>query len=165
MALPNKLTYANLDGELADYSPVTDPTTDLSAEANNEARADTAAMTRTAVRAWVTLDIATTTITILNTGYDAVYGNSIAYKPTVDYIDVGVYEVTFPEEITDARNNVQTVNFSVGWANVAIDQAGDTYISTANKQSANVFRVYVMNLSSAGALEDMTDGHVTLFVI
>lgn len=50
MSLPNKQSYDNLGGELSDYSPVTDPTTDLSAEASNETRVDVAAMTRTIPR-------------------------------------------------------------------------------------------------------------------
>jgi len=162
--LPNKNSYSELGGELTDYSPVTDPETDLSADASNEARADTAAMTRTAIRAWVTLTCATDAITVSNTDYDAVYGIALIYKPTITYIDVGIYEVTFPETVLDARNITQTINFSYGWANVDIEQGLNPLISTVQKISANVFRVYLINVAT-GTLANAVSGRINVSVL
>lgn len=162
--LPNKNSYSELGGELTDYSPVTDPQTDLSADASNEARADTAAMTRTAIRAWVTLSCATDVITISNTDYDAVYGIALIYKPTVTYIGVGIYEITFPETVLDARNVSQTINFNSGWANVDIEQGLNPLVATVQKISANVFRVYLINVAT-GALANAVSGRINVFVL
>lgn len=162
--LPNKNSYSELGGELIDYSPVTDPQTDLSAEASNESRVDTAAMTRTAIRAWVTLTCAISDISVANIDYDAVYGIALIYKPTVAYIDVGIYEVTFPETILDARSITQTINFSLGWANVDIEQGANPLVSTVQKMSANVFRVYLIN-TNGGTLANTTSGRINVFVL
>lgn len=162
--LPNKSSYSELGGELTDYSPVTDPETDLSADASNEARADTAAMTRTAIRAWVTLSCLSDVITIANTDYDAVYGIALIYKPTITYIDVGVYEITFPETVLDARNVTQTVNFNGGWANFASTQGANILGASVEKMSANVIRVYLYNISS-GTLANVSSGRINVFVL
>lgn len=115
MSLPNSNSYDILGGELNDYAPVTDPTTDLSAESSNEMRADTAAMTRMADRAWVAFTIdGYSEPQVANNDFDAVWGNALAYKPEVTYDGLGEYTVTFPEEVIDARGIEQTVNLRCG---------------------------------------------------
>ena len=102
MSLPNANSFNNLGGELVDYSPVTNPTTDLSAEASNEMRSDVAAMTRTVTKAWVAFTVSgSSVIGVANSDFDAVYGNAQIYKPTGVYNSVGAYTITFPASIID----------------------------------------------------------------
>lgn len=162
MSLPNKQSYNNLGGELTDYSPVTNPTTDLSAAASNESRSDVAAMTRTAIRAWVGFTVSGTTISVASSDYDAVYGNANVYKPTGAYVSTGTYDITFPSSVVDARGNTQTVNLSVGWVNVdGVNNNG--YVGTCQKTASNVFRVYVYSTVDGG-IEDATN-KIVLFVM
>lgn len=164
MSLPNKQSYNSLGGELADYSPVTDPTTDLSAEASNEMRSDVSAMTRTAVRAWVSFEIAGSSCVVSNGDFDAVYGNAQIYKPTVAYDAVGSFTVTFPSSVVDARGNTQAINLAVGWANVDCNN-DQGWVATCNRLSANVFKVYLWSIVDQ-ALKDLDGGDtVTLFVM
>lgn len=159
MSLPNKTTFNSLGGELNDYSPVTDPTTDLSAESSNETRSDVAAMTRTAIRAWVSF---TYDGTVGNSDFDAVYGNAQIYKPSVSPLNHGIYRVTFPETVVDARGNSHAINLSVGWVNVDVEN-NNGWFATANKTSVNEFVVYAYSMIDA-SLQD-PNGKLTLFVI
>ena len=114
MSLPNIQSFDNLGGELADYSPVTDPTTDLSAESSNEMRSDVAAMTRTCDKAWFTFTTDGADIFIASGDYDAVYGNAEIYKPVGLYNSFGDYEFTLPASVVDARGNTQYLNLKCG---------------------------------------------------
>ena len=106
--LPDKQSYAGLAGELSDYAPVVDPTTDLPAEASNEDRADVAAMTRTITRAWAAVEITAGAPVVVE--HDAVWGNDNAVKPTPTNTGVGEYILTWPATVTDARGVVRSLN-------------------------------------------------------
>lgn len=147
MSLPNSNSYNNLGGELSDYSPVTDPTTDLSAEASNEMRSDVAAMTRTATRAWVSFQVSGTSIVVDSSDYDAVYGNANLYKPTGSYDAPGDYTITFPASIVDARSNTISVNIQAAWVNMQ-SSSPDMYFAKATVLSSNTVKVYLFDLNS-----------------
>lgn len=112
--LPDKNSYQNLGGEIVDYSAVVDPTTDLGAAQDDDARADVAAMTRTAIRAYVTF---TATTSPTPTEHDAVWGNADLVAPTIIRSSAGVFIVTWPASVVDARGITHSVNLRVGWAN------------------------------------------------
>lgn len=159
MSLPNKNDYDTLGGEKDNYEEVTDPSTDLSAEASNETRADVAAMTRTAIRAWVGFTVNGTDVEVSNTDFDAVYGNAIAYKPTGVRNGVGDYTFTFPEEIEDARGNTISLNLQCGFGNC--EEPG--FVVNIVKLTANTFRVYNYSISD-GAPADSSN-KTFLFVL
>ena len=153
--LPQSNSYQNLGGELADYQPVTDPTTDRAAAAENDAFADVAAMTRMAFRAYVTFTIAATVGTVID--HDAVWGNDVSVKPTIGYLgSAGGYSITWPASVTDARGISRSVNLRRGLVNVA-QSNGTGSLSTSGPNTAT------LRLSVAGALADPT-GAVTAWV-
>ncbi|KYF87779.1 hypothetical protein BE20_24860 [Sorangium cellulosum] len=143
MALPDKNDFAALGGELVDYSPPEDPTTDLSAEASNEARADTAAMTRMIERAFVSFTTNGSTATV--TDHDAVWGNALAYKPTISRTGAGNYLVTWPTTVTDARGVTRSLNLRFGVGNV-----GESLFSASViRVSANSMRIRITRNNAA----------------
>ena len=162
MSLPNKQSYDNLGGELSDYSPVTDPTTDLSAEASNETRVDVAAMTRTIPRVYCSITCGGTSVTISNTDYDAVFGVDISYKPSITRVSTGIYELTWPEEIVDARGITQILNLRAAWTNLDMDMSGTFLVSYGQVTAANKVKVYLRN---ATVLTDVNPGRIDVFAI
>jgi len=157
--LPEKSSYAQYGGELQDYSPVEDPETDLSAEASNASRCDTSAMTRTATRAWVAFTVSGSTVTIASNDYDAVYGNDNTVKPVVVKLIPGLYAVTFPTSVVDARGTTHSVNLNVGFAN--IEDLADGYFANCKKIGANVFNIAVWSTQD-GILADPISGSVRI---
>lgn len=163
MSLPEKNSFNNLGGELQDYSPVTDPTTDLSAAADNETRADVAAMTRTATRAWVAFTVNGSVINVAGTDYDAVYGNDVINKPTIVKNSPGDYTITFPVQITDALGIIRFLNLQMGWANIEDNQG---YFANAKKISSNTFRVFVWSTQDGQLADPFTiNDRVNLMVV
>jgi len=155
--LPNAQTYEGLGGELVDLAPVVDPTTDLPAEAMNELRSDAAAMTRTAARAVV---VFTAGAVPAVTMHDAVWGNTPGVKPTVVRSMAGVYVVTWPASVTDARGVSRGVALRAGLAGSGT--AG--WIPTAAKTASNAFTVMTWGLGG-GAVLDPPDAPITLMVL
>lgn len=157
MTLPAKDDLASLGGTLTDYGvSVTDPTTDLSAAASNQFRADVAMMSRTAVRAWVRFSGHATTPTIVAS--DAVWG---ATPPTVAHAATGTYTVTWPATVSDALGVTQAVNFGC-----VVECAVDSqFLASAQAvlTSANVVTVYTFN--SAGSANDLAGTNIRLLVI
>jgi len=152
--LPQSQSYDGLGGDISDYAPVVDPTTDLPAEASNETRADVAQMTRMIGRAFVQFD---------NGGevnqHDAVWGNADGVKPVVDYVSAGRYQVTWPSSVVDARGVTRTINLRVGLPSV--ETFG--YIPAVTRTAPNVFLVEVYGIA-AGTLDDPS-GLITLVVL
>lgn len=161
MALPDSDSFDTYGGEKIDYSDVEDPSTDLSAEESNEARASTSMMTRTAVRAWCSFNSDGT----IDAGYyDAVYGNDLSVKPTVVQNVTGDWRITFPATVTDPRGNTHTLNLRSAQANYE-GQTGIGYVATATVLTERTVEVYIYDLTSAGALTDPAVGdRVTVWV-
>lgn len=142
--LPEVQSYDGLGGDINDYAPVVDPTTDLPAEASNETRADVAAMTRTIGRAFVSFD---------NGGevslHDAVWGNSDAVKPVVAVLSTGRYQITWPSSVTDARGVSRPVNLRIGVPSL-VDVG---YVPAVEKTAPSVFLFQVYGIA-AGTFDD-----------
>lgn len=152
--LPEKQSYDGLGGDIKDYAPVVDPTTDLPARVSNETRADVAQMTRMIGRAFVTFD---------NGGevsdHDAVWGNADAVKPVVVPFSAGRYQVTWPSSVVDARGTTRSVNLRVGLP--SLETFG--FIPAVTRTAPNVFLVEVYGIA-AGTLDDPS-GAISLVVL
>lgn len=162
MALPNKQSYSNLGGELHDYSPATDPTTDLTAESSNEMRADVAAMTATCVKSYFMFTVNAGVVSIANTDFDSVYGNAIIYKPTAVYNSAGNYTFTLPSSIVDARGLTKSINIKCGFGSAA----SQNYFVSVNISSSNVVRVFLMDCTVPGVADPgSASDKVTVFLV
>lgn len=144
MALPDKSTFDTIGGEIIDFSAVEDPNTDLAGAFNSEARADNAAMTRMIPRAYVAFIVSGSLCNVVD--HDAVWGNSLAVKPTVAYVSFGQYTVTWPTTVADARGVVRALNLRRGLGSV--ETSG--FISAALRISANSFTVTAYDVTSPG---------------
>lgn len=163
MTLPDIDDLDSLGGALQDLSPVTDPSTDRSATGANPAYTDTAAMTATAIRAWVSLSINGTTPTLV--AHNSVWGNSLAVQPTLAYTSsTGIFSITWPAIVADAIPNGlpgynaagHTLNLRDGWANAQSVTFWHTQILI---HAANVAYLYLFN--SSGSLAN--PGSATTF--
>lgn len=166
MALPEKNDYNSLGGEKTDYSPVADPSTDLSAEELNETRVDVAAMTQTAIRAWCGFTVTqdgyfTPEIGNTEQDYGAVYGRASLYKPSVLRNSQGNYTVTFPSAITDARGNSKSLNIQCCFGNSeSIAQS-----VSAKRESANTVRVAVFDITDGSYTEPGLNEKIFVFIL
>lgn len=144
MSLPAKNSFANLGGDLVDYSPATDPTTDLPASCDDETRSDVADMTRTAIRAWFSLQVISAVCSIPNSGYDATYGNAGPYKPVATYVSPGIYTVVLPASIVDNLGVTRYINLQAGWANYSsTDNTYGYYDTKVRITGPNTLTVYL----------------------
>lgn len=161
MSLPEKNDYDSLGGEKTDYSPVADPETDLSAEELNETRCDVAAMTQTAIRAWCSFTVTATVPAIGSTeqDYGAVYGRATDYKPSIVRNSAGVYTITFPSSVVDARGNSKSINIQCGFG---CSVTGDESVAVA-RASANTVVVRVVSIASGSATD--AAGRVNVFIL
>lgn len=160
MTLPEIDDLATFGGELNNYSPVVDPTTDRDAAAMNIALADVAGMTQTCVRAWAAFvgHGATPTDPASNI-HGAVWGNTAPVKPTPARTGSGVYTVTWPSSVTDELGESHTVNLRRGWAQVE----GATAYHAQVSFSANVATVRVFDM--AGAANDAVGATIVVFAV
>lgn len=171
MSLPNKNSYSNLGGTLVDYSAPTDFTTDLPASCDDEARSDVAAMTRTAIRAWVRFSVISGVCTVDSNGWDGVYGVSVSsYKPSIAYGTVGTYNVTFPSTVVDARGIAYALNLQDGWCNFKSTDTGFGYFTPfANVTGPNTVTVTLWDTSAPSLVDpqagDASEARITLYVL
>lgn len=162
MSLPEKNDYDSLGGEKTDYSPVADPSTDLSAEELNETRADVAAMTQTAIRAWCAFTVdgyASPSIGDTEQDYGAVYGRSSSYKPSVSRVTAGEYTITFPTSVVDARGNTKSLNIQCGFGNSETMEE----LVNVKRASANTLTVYIWDTTD-GSRRD-PNGKIIVFIL
>ena len=115
MTAPDIDTVADYGGALENYAPVEDPTTDQDADAANEWKASTAAMTHTATRAWVRMVSQAATPTSPSTNlYDSMWGSDLSVAPTFARTGVGVYTITWPATVTDELGEPHALNIRWG---------------------------------------------------
>ena len=124
MTLPSVDSFQTFGGALVDYAPCEDPSTDRPAAAANQWYADTAAMTQTAIRAFVRLsksgagysiflpDVPTSSLT----QQAAVWVDGSGVIPFVSWpvvvrVSAGVYTITWPTTVVDSLGVTQTLNF------------------------------------------------------
>lgn len=161
MTLPAIDTLDTYGGAFQDAAPVEDPTTDESAVYRNKYAANVAAMTQTACRAWCAfVGHASDPADPSSHVHGAVWGNAASVKPAVSREAEGVYEITFPEEITDDLGEEHVVNLRRAWWNVE----GETpYVCTATVTAPNVitFRVF----DASGSADDGADTVFTVFAV
>lgn len=117
MALPGKATLSDTyGGPYSNERPVEDSTTEVDAPFFNEMASDTAAGTRTAVRAWVAFDGLTYTSgaqSIAVVDHDAVWGASGAVEPTIVQNPAGTYTLTWPATVDDELGETHTLDIQV----------------------------------------------------
>lgn len=146
MSLPESTTYDQLGGTLTDYRPVENPDTDLSADASNLLRSNTAAMSRTAIRGWFTFTVTllpAPSPVIASSDFDAVYGNSLSVKPFIEIEDVGIYTVTFPSSIIDDLLVTRYLLIRCAVANYAPDDPTHYFDAKCKIMSANTMRIHI----------------------
>lgn len=136
--LPSINSYQNLGGELVDYAPSIDPTTDLPATCDNDTRSDVSAMTRICNRAFVNA-----TVTVVN-DHDATWGGGIGVLPTILNGSAGTFAITWPATVQDARGNSWALNFRHAMA--CCEDAG--YSASAIKTGPNTATVFTTKIST-----------------
>ena len=100
MTLPDIDDIDVFGGALYDYSAVIDPTTDRPAAGANPAYCDIAALTHTALRAWVRFTLNGTATPVL-VAHDSNWGNSPSVAPTFTRTSAGLYTITWPTVVYD----------------------------------------------------------------
>lgn len=156
MTLPDTDSLNTYGGELADYAPIEDPTTDRSADAANMAFASVAMMTHTIPRAIVQFAGHATTPT--RTTHDAVWGNTSGVAPTIAKTGTGVYTVTWPSSVNDELGEAHTVSVRYPTGSALSSTA---YHVQCVATSANVVTVYTF---TAGGVADNLAGVQILVV-
>lgn len=134
-------------GELEDYAPAEDPTTDRSADAANQAFGSAAAATQVIPRAWARLVTHATTPTLATSNNcDGTWPNVADNRPTPSRSATGVFVLTWPTTVLDSLGDSHTLNFR--WARACVE--GSTYVPVqCTVTSANVVTVYTFNTSFA----------------
>jgi len=144
MTAPDVDTVADYGGALENYAPVEDPTTDQDADAANEWKASTAAMTHTASRAWVRFTsgdgfVVDPDFTSTNS-HDSMWGNDLSVRPTLTRTGTGVYELEWPSDVTDELGESHALNFR--WAKASLENQAAVVCAeptTVNKATIRLF--------------------------
>lgn len=158
MPLPSEpSTLSTYGGEKADYSAPVDGSTDRSAAEINQAFADLAQVTRTALQSRVTFTISGGVATV--TDHEALWGSTLALIPTIVVGGAGVYTVTLPASVTDILEEVHSVNIATGHANVAGSTCFQSNVTVA---TPNTFVVRVWD--ATGATPTHPTAAVTAFI-
>jgi hypothetical protein len=149
MTLPNRDSLSTFGGTLGagytDFSAPIDPTTDLPAASLNQALADVAAMTRTAVRAWARFTPAGSSTPVL-VNHWALWGTGSPVAPVVARTTTGIFTVTWPVQVQDDITTIgadgyvgpQTLNLLAAHGNTE----GATFFAVQASASANVATVW-----------------------
>lgn len=143
--LPAIIDFDSLGGCLQNYAPVEDPTTDLDASADNETRANVAAMTQTLPRALCrgTLDVAPSVA-----AHRAVWGNSGSVAPAIIRTSVGVFDVIWPASVVDDLGVAQNVLFVAAQVSIGYGFGWHANVLVAGP---NTVQVVVFDTSNAAA--------------
>jgi|ERR1019366_249055 hypothetical protein len=156
MTLPDVDSLATLGGALNNLSAVENPLTDRDAAGTNQAYADAAAMTHTAVRAWARITLNGSAAPLL-VAHDAVWGNAVGVAPLLAHVTTGIVGLTWPTTVFDEIPNgapgytgAHTVNLRAGWGN-------QRAVSTMSEPSITITApniVQMLTFNSGGALAD-----------
>lgn len=152
----NKVDYQNL--------PPADPTTDWSNPLIAPAFCNVAALTQTAIRADITMTLATSTGGLVLENWHAVWDGITTTDPVITRLSTGVFRVTWPTHVSDEYNgsfghlNNHTVNFTKGWAQ--LQNPGGLY-SASVVVSANTWTIYLYD--NTNALNDFPTVHLDVF--
>lgn len=168
MTLPKVASLGTYGGPKQDYSASIDSSTDRPAAGTNPAYGDTAAMTHTAVRAWVRFQPngsgAQPTLPVTN-AHDEMWNNGLNGPPVPSRSGPGVYPVTFPTTVVDeipsnfpGFTGAQPVNFRSSWPNVELGSTTNYDVST-KVTSANVITVQIFQVGTSTPV-DPNDGTI-----
>ncbi len=141
MTLPDKNSYANLGGTLINYSPVTDPNTDLGADSSNSMRSDVASMTRTAIRAYARFSSGGAECFIDNGKCDAVYGNNRMTYPTGAVTSANSCTITFPEKVVNDLGEEVFLNLTTSFVNIVSSSSISSFTLRSNIVAPNQVEV------------------------
>jgi hypothetical protein len=148
-----------------DDAPVANPTTEQSAALYNRHAEDSAQMTRTATGIKVKFETTTTAgpISVSVVDSTSVWGEGIAFQPTISKTATGTYVITYATEYDDALvgtegnegvAETEQVSFRFGHGGCL----GSTFGHVQPSFSNNVITTYVFD--AAGALSDLGGGVV-----
>lgn len=172
MPLPDISSIDDVGGAKANYSPVTDPTTDEDAADRNRAFCDVAMMGHTAPRGFVrfvTTNGAAPTDPASNV-HDALWGSAVGVKPVVARTGEGIWTITWPATVDDeltledaalGGGETHTVNVRTAIAQ-ATAVAGVLVHAVAEVTSANV--VTVRGFTAAGTSDDIAGSTITVLI-
>jgi len=148
MTTPDIDAIATYGGALNNYSPIVDPTTDRDAAMVNKALCSTAAMTQTAVRAWVRFLTHATTPTLASSNIcDGLWPNILGNRPAPTRSGTGTFLLTWPSSLNDELGVSHTLNFRAAAAFVENTTLNGFVL--AKPTAANVITVYTFNTSFA----------------
>jgi hypothetical protein len=103
MPLPDISSLSSFGGALQNYAGVTDPETDEDAKYRNRYACDVAMLGHTGARALVRFVAANGAAPTDPSDFvhDALWGDDVAVKPTVERAGEGVWTVTWPDTVDD----------------------------------------------------------------
>ena len=146
MTLPDADTINSYGGQLSDYGPVVDPSTDRAAADANKAYATVAMGSRMVPRVEVAFAGHATTPTL--TAWEAVWKGATATAPTPAHSSTGVYTITLPTSVNDELAASHSVNLQRAWGQVE----GSTAYHVQCTVSANVITARIFDM--AGVAND-----------
>ena len=151
MTAPDIDSLDTYGGALANYSPVTDPETDQDADAMNQCKASTAAMTHTASRCWARFIsgdtfVVTPDFTSQNS-HDSMWGSLLAVRPVLARTGTGVYTLTWPSTVTDELGVSHALNLR--WATASFEN--QAAFASAEVTAVNVVTIRLFNTGGAAA--------------
>ncbi len=160
--LPGTSSLDSYGGALQNYAPVEDPTTDEDAAYRNQYAADTAMMTVTAPRAFVSFTGHASTPGDPASGFvhAALWGSGPDVKPVVTHVGTGHYLITYPATVDDLLNIEHTLNFRRAVAQV--ECAGVIKHACAEVTSANTVTVYTALAN--GTLDNLAGVTITCVI-
>jgi hypothetical protein len=170
MPLPDISSFDELGGPIANYAPVTDPTTDEDAKYRNRYVCDVAMMGHTSLRGFVrfvAVDGANPTDPASSV-HDALWGSGVSVKPVVARTGEGIWTITLPATVSDelspedaslggGETHTVNVRWSIGQATAV---AGALKHAVAEPTAANV--ITVRGFNAAGTADDIAGATITV---
>lgn len=160
MGLPDRDDYAIVGGEITDYQPAEDASTDLPALADAIARCNVAAMSRVVTRAYAAFTTNGTTCTLLDCDGcwpSGTFGGPNA--PTVTRTGLGLYTVTWPTTITDERGVTHNLNLRRGLGDIEPGSSPPAIFVHVSCPTPNTASVEAIN-TNTGTVWDPTSAIV-----
>lgn len=159
--LPDVDSISAYGGAKADYAPVEDASTDLSADEWNLIAANMAGLTQTAPRAWCAfVGNASTPTDPGSNVHGAVWGNTAGVKPVVARTGTGTYTITWPTTVSDPLNVSHTLAIRRGWGQA---EGSTFYHVQVTPTAANVATVHVG--TTGGSMSDAIGVTIVVYVI
>ena len=159
--IPERITINDLGGVKRNAYPVEDATTDLDSLYWNLTAANVAAMTNTAIRAWVKFSVATGEVTLVD--HNAVWGDGI--DPVLVVEDTGIYSITYDATQSDSLIDSGDTQYegatehtlALAWVQASVYVTDSTLaFVTAEVVAGNEISISLFNTSFANANIDCT---------